>query len=339
MRLKASAFGVVFCWAVVVGAPIEAQQTPSNLCDQKPPEASYFPEMRQAAIAVRTRLCLENGSQSQVFDALLGFVAEQESANAFEPYGGFQPKAGPLEAVQRFVREKPEDLDNAQVPTIAAGATPTELMVGGTERFAPSDLQTCDKRAAEKKAGSTCAAVLAEYSEFFRYAKATFTTARVMSFASATAALSEEWNRYLFESRSQTPLELFINSALYRKGESLNFAAAPKRQWIILHPSLVVENVDDAIDGEKAKEAVILELVGVDYWRQDRWYAPTGGSVVRVYSDRPGVPSTGYGVALHFRHTYSIGFTDHDGDSGVFVSFDFLKLLQDKKKALEEFQK
>jgi hypothetical protein len=44
------------------------------------------------------------------------------------------------------------------------------------------------------------------------------------------------------------------------------------------------------------------------------------------------------GVALHFRSVCSLGYTKHSGSDGFFVSFDLLKLLQNKQRVIEQFQ-
>jgi hypothetical protein len=84
------------------------------------------------------------------------------------------------------------------------------------------------------------------------------------------------------------------------------FSTPPTVQWIVLHPNIVAENVAASAGGEKVKEALMIELAGANWWKQEQWYLPTGGSITGVYADRADVSESGYGVALHFRSVYSI---------------------------------
>jgi hypothetical protein len=212
--------------------------------------------------------------------------------------------------------------------------------------FRVDDEMRCDAEAQARAArasppltGASCDDALTEFRELFNFAQATYAAIGARNFARASRGLIVEWDRYVDEARAQTPLELFINTRAFRRTETANagFRPPPNRQWIALHPGLVIENVSEAVDGEDTIQALMIELVGMNWWRQQRAYVPSGFSIVSVYSDRPGVSDVGYGIALHFRSVYTLGFTNHNGDDGVFVSFDLLKLLQDKQKVLEAY--
>ena len=308
--------------------PSSKSKATETLCKQaKLTEAKYFPSAREAAIQVRRVLCVQGGSQDAILSALVDFLQTQRDAKWFARFGGFEngdPLAKALEVVAA---------DSTKLPTIAL-TLDDNLDVAG-QVFRVASRSQCDAAA---KSGEQCGNVLDEFSEYYAYAHATFAAKGALEFAAAARGLSKEWDRYLNDTRAQTPLELLINSAVFKRSETLQFSSPPDIQWIVLHPTVIVENVQAAVDGENTKAAFMVELAGANWWRQDKWYLPTGGSIVAVYTDRPGVQDMGYGVAIHFRSVYSIGYASHDGDGGVFVTFDLLKLLQSEKKTLDAFR-
>jgi hypothetical protein len=336
MRILYTLFAVLTLAAIPAVCTAQRPPPPSSLaastlCQQSEVDpASYFPQMRESAIGVRRQLCVNGATRNGVFEALVAFIREQHRSKWFESFGGFENGTDPLmEALDSM------NVEAQRVDTIAfsVSADP-ELLVGGGEPIRPASLAVCDRRAGD----GDCAAVLQEFLTFYTYAHTTLASEGALIFASEVRGLSGEWNEYLSNSRSQTPLELLINSALFRHDETLQFSGPPGVQWIILHPSLVVENVEDALDGDNTQEALMIEVAGANWWRQDKWYVPSGSSLVAVYADRPEIEDFGYGVALHFRSVYSVGYTKHSGSDAIFVSFDLLKLLENKQRVIEQFK-
>jgi hypothetical protein len=293
-------------------------------------KTNFFPDMRERAIEVRKTLCVDGATREKVLAAFSSFVDRVVRARLFDPYGGFT-EGQPLDSVEQALKTP-----GAPIPTVAVGVPaaggPEFLEVAG-KIFHPVNVGRCNADTQDQG----CGPILDEFSAYYTYAHNSFSSQGAQAFARSVAGLSKQWSAYLDSSRSMTPLELLINSAVYKRSETLQFSPPPKIQYIVLHPSLVIENVNDAIGGEKMKEALMIELGGANWWQQNTWYLPTGGSAIMVYSDRPGISEWGYGVALHFRSVYTVGYTRHDSNDGVFISFDLLKLVQDKKKVLESF--
>lgn len=290
-----------------------------------------FPEIRASALEVRRVLCVKSGTREEILAEFSNFVGQVIEKNWFASFGGFQDSSQIDSEPMLRVRKALED--SASIPTAGTPLGPPGIEISG-EVYTPKAPDLCESQAGKKG----CAGALDEFKEYYNYAHTTFASEGARAVARTYSGLSKEWAAYLDSSRSFTPLELAINSALYKRHESRQFSAPPSVQWIVLHPSLVVENVEDAVGGEKTKEALMVELAGVNWWKQDKWYIPTGGSIIGIYADRPDVDEFGYGIALHFRSVYSIGYAKHDDDDGIFISFDLLKLLQDKRKVLEEFK-
>jgi len=82
----------------------------------------------------------------------------------------------------------------------------------------------------------------------------------------------------------------------------------------------------------------MLEIIGVNWWRNTKWYKPSGVSAIALYTDRAGIDDVGYGVAIHFASKFTLGYADHGGSDGYFISVDLLELLKDKKTLLNEYR-
>lgn len=39
--------------------------------------------------------------------------------------------------------------------------------------------------------------------------------------------------------------------------------------WFLVHPSIVIENVGDAIDGEQEQIGLVVEWIGVNWWNEE----------------------------------------------------------------------
>jgi len=295
------------------------------LCSGKAPEdATFLSELRDQAIAVRRALCIDAAPEEETYQALFDF-ALVNNGRWFAPFGGFKGGSDPLQEVVDAMASSSADAPFT-VPNASLSLDDT-ILVGDTP-FEAASPELCPDPG--------CGAVFDEFLDYYNYAHTTLAAKGALAFASSVVGLSAQWTRFLERSRSQTPLELLVNGAVHDRENQRLFAAPPEKQWIVMHPSLVIENVSDAIDGEETVPALMIELVGANWWRQSAWYRPSGASIIAAYSDRPGIDDVGYGVALHFRSLYSIAYTDRDGAGGVLISFDLLKLLQNERAVLEQ---
>lgn len=147
---------------------------------------------------------------------------------------------------------------------------------------------------------------------------------------------TQQWENYFTKARSQTILELWLNTQLY-KDEILKpgFAPPPEYQVIALHPNILMENVSAANQGSRFKTALGIEWLGINYWDKQ---IPLGISLMSSYSDRAGVKSVGNGVQINLYNIYSIGVTKHQSKTGFFVSLDLLKFAEDKESQLKQYQ-
>lgn len=151
--------------------------------------------------------------------------------------------------------------------------------------------------------------------------------------------LSKEWDAYFDSARAQSFADVAATTLLERRHfEKRYLVGPPARQWFVLHPNVVMEYAEGAPAGDKLKPALIVEWIGVNWWRDSLLRIPVGISLATLYADRPGVKGVGHGVTLYLDNKYAIGYAYHDGESGVYFSYDLLKLFEDKQKQAERYR-
>lgn len=151
--------------------------------------------------------------------------------------------------------------------------------------------------------------------------------------------LSNEWDTYFGGARAQTFADIAVTTFLERHHFKKDFLVGPSpRQWFVLHPNVVLEQVDAAPEGEQFKPALSVEWIGLNWWKKSFIGIPFGLSLTSVYSDRPEVDDIGHGVTLHFDNKYTIGYSYRDGDSGFYLSLDLVKLFEDQQQQMERYR-
>ena len=137
------------------------------------------------------------------------------------------------------------------------------------------------------------------------------------------------------ESRYQWPWEVWATTQYYSNefnGPSL--VAPPKLQIILLHPTLVVERIDNLERGSRDSVAIALEWAGLNWWEKG-----FGFSLTSLYWDRDEADSIGHGFTLHIKSKYSIGFVHRgNGNNGVFFNVDLTEWFTDKKEKYKKYQ-
>lgn len=188
----------------------------------------------------------------------------------------------------------------------------------------------------------TCTQLLKDLKVAIAPYKRTFAAAVASLVKSDLIQLSKHWDRMLDEGRSQTWLDLLVTSSLEHDAIKKNyFVKPPEIQWFLMHPSVVLENLKGASDGENDKIAVAIEWFGMNFWDKHRSPIgyPIGASLASVYTDRPEVNDVGHGLMFHIGNSYSIGWAYHGGnDNSVYVSMDLMKLFEDKKAQYSKWE-
>lgn len=147
--------------------------------------------------------------------------------------------------------------------------------------------------------------------------------------------LVKSWSSFMDESRYQWPWEVWATTQYYSNefnGPSL--VAPPKLQIILLHPTLVVERIDNLERGSRDSVAIALEWAGLNWWEKG-----FGFSLTSLYWDRDEADSIGHGFTLHIKSKYSIGFVHRgNGNNGVFFNVDLTEWFTDKKEKYKKYQ-
>lgn len=160
--------------------------------------------------------------------------------------------------------------------------------------------------------------------------------------AQGAARINASWERYFDVARSQTLLDIFATSGIEGKHLKNDHLVGPmKRQWFVLHPGLVYEYLSSAPDGSQGRPGLSLELFGVNWWdaASSPIGYPFGVSIAAVYVDRPSVEDGSIGLMFHFDNRYSIGWSNHQGEHGVYLSIDLLHLADEKKTQWQRYER
>jgi hypothetical protein len=318
MSLKYFAlFAVVsICWSV------PAQSKESLLCEQALAKPSYLQGVGIEAEKAKKAICFTKSQIEKNF-AYVDFV--NNIKGWFDPYGGFEGGGYVVDAIKSHI--------TIANPSVAVDLNLKDNIQVVSESFKPSDESKC----VLVSSALNCAEVLEDFIQLYGGIQNLEAERRRRETLEYLKKLRVEWTPFLEHMKGQTWLELAINRRAY-KNDSSHFKAPPSSQWIFLHPTLLVEYAAGAADGENAQEALGLEIIGMNWWKQDKWYVPSGASVLAVYSDRSDIKDLGYGVALHFLSDYTVGYTNHDGEDAYFLSVDLIKLFQDKNKAFDSYR-
>jgi len=147
---------------------------------------------------------------------------------------------------------------------------------------------------------------------------------------------NKAWDDYFTKARSQTFIELGVNTWRYKDQlEKRENVLPPSSQLIFLHPTAAIEYVDNAVDGQQQKEALVMEWVGMNWWNMS---VPLGFSIISSYADRTGLNDHAFGLMVHFYNNYSIAYTHRSGGDGVMITVDLLKIFENKESNLDKYK-
>ncbi|MCP4451351.1 MAG: hypothetical protein GY809_07815 [Planctomycetes bacterium] len=157
------------------------------------------------------------------------------------------------------------------------------------------------------------------------------------------------WEVYLDQSIPQWPWELaFVNGPIYEytlKHEK-GLGRVPEWQLIVAHPDVALEYVGGATDGDQFKPALMIEIIGADFWSWETGAKqkgplglpfPLGAGLVATFTDRANSDDWGLGGVIHINHIYNLGATVRGSDTGIFFSVNLAKLFEDKRKKADKY--
>lgn len=313
----------IFVIGAAFSTGLYAQQNEENKCEIKLQDAKYLPSVRKTAHDfIYLKKCKEE-TPEKVESAYVVFL--NTTQGWFDRFGGFGPGIKPMEHL------KPLRLGTGNKSATVGVSIKDTLMIHGKE-FVPANVQEC-----ERVAGTSCGHVLDEFQMFYTHAHQEYTRDEALNTKSHIANLRKEWEPFLNKMRSQTLIEQGINGWWFRRNETVDFSKPPSMQLIVLHPIALLEYMDEAKDGDQLNEAYGLEILGLNWWKKRKWYIPTGGSILALYSDREDVDGWGAGFAMHFDSEYTLGIATHNGENSVFLSIDLWKIFHDKQKVFNSY--
>lgn len=200
--------------------------------------------------------------------------------------------------------------------------------------------------------GDGCRNALKDAMEFFRLTHAAervienvTTRGNELKLATRLARDDERWDAYFTEARTQFPQELWLNSLLYSREKDEKycdglggFCTPPDSQWILMHPNVALEYIDDSPAGNRAEPAIVLELIGYNRWTWDgsKMDNAIGGSIIAVASDRAGEDDFGYGLMFHYDNKWSLGVTRHGDVNGIFLSYSLWDTAKSEVDGLKD---
>lgn len=137
-----------------------------------------------------------------------------------------------------------------------------------------------------------------------------------------------QWDAYNANGYLQYPWELYLNGKWIFDAKSL---APPKRQLVIAHPGIAVEQSGSSFESSRLDEVVSVEPIGF-LWYEDNRKTYYGASTLLTFSSSRDV---GRGLLLHFGKLAKLGYVWRDKDAqnrqqnGVVFTMDLYQMLAD----------
>ncbi len=335
----------------VKASPVDEIVADLQEMEARPPVTDAVTGWQEAWTEAPTVLLFRDGM------SLLDALAEEA-----EQLAKTCPSASLRAGASRFAAEVARTIeaihrDGSPVRAGVAGFRSSRLEIGNEDSALYIDLEAIVRDHCRDP--ETCEAIRRDAARMLEISHSTFHVAHELldperrSFVHRAQLVNKRWEAYFTEARSQTPWELWTNSALFhrRNPEGRGFVDPPGSQWIWLHPTPAYELVLDR--GERNVEmfgtAMLLEVIGFYDWtwvdgsadRKNRW----GASFALSYAQSPNDDKVGIGFLLHaLNSSFSLGgmwrdTEDPDRSVSVVLSADLWKAFSDPEKiraALEQ---
>lgn len=299
---------------------------------------TYFTSFGDSANELRKNYCATldvDAFREALVSAMLTDSTPLTAANGIPVNGSGQPFT--FNSMINSLASMPLTLG---VPNFQSRRTASTMELGlGSLQTYSLPLDACTSNIQQTYTDATCVSYFKEFKNVYTFAQQTVAAPVAEQVWQVWDAAEKEWNRYFDEGRSQYPWEYAANYALWARTKRAGEVGTPlDYQIILLHPSPVIENVKDARDGENTEPALMIEVVGINYWQSDKWYQPTGASLVTIHADRDEVRDWAYGVAVHFNNNLTIGMARHENENGIFISVDLLNALFGTESRIKEIR-
>lgn len=313
------------------------------------PEPKYFKDIYREAVSVGSYIANYSPTTTWVDESNARYrhfaAVAQESATRH--FAGTPVAAMLSQQLDAFAGDARTGVHLNDLPTFTVVANP---MTPGLYDFSfsnranelPGSFVNTDQQCAPRDGWPGCLESMKALAAAIYPYKAAYERCSAGLAAQGAARINASWERYFDVARSQTLLDIFATSGIEGQHLKSDHLVGPmKRQWFVLHPGLVYEYLSSAPDGSQGRPGLSLELFGVNWW--DKASSPIGYpfgvSITAVYVDRASVDDGSIGLMFHFDNRYSIGWSNHQGEHGVYLSIDLLHLAEEKKTQWQRYER
>ncbi len=345
---------LIFPAYVAAEKPSQESAKKGILCkDPSTVSSQHFKILQDQSNAVSLALCKtllspKDAESSEIQNELLfqySLEVKAAAEKSFQKYD-FKNLTRPFDAFSSVVVEGP--FESKKLPDFNADAISQGGLLNDTVIFYFHDKKTKGSFPLTKNddckldyEGDTCDAVLKDFALAINRYKYLYKSITAAETQIKLKTLSKRWDNYLDAARPQTSLDIIFTTLLEGRHFKQDYLVGPpERQWIFLHPSFVYEHIKSAPDGENNQISLAIEWFGVNWWDKKNSLLPFafGASIASTYSDRLGAEDLGHGVMLHFDNQYSLGWANHDGEDGFYISLDIFKLIKNKKERFDRYK-
>lgn len=319
-----------------------------EICNQFEPEPNHFKSLYLQSKKLGTEICLSFGEQITSAELLMQYetLARNTIEEVSTRFDKLDFKKELLIQMEHFFELAQKGVKKSSLPSFKVSTDLSDLDSTGL-KFQFTDWDTfgvaeVESEQCKKPEFPTCRALLESLAVAINQYKEPYVKYSGKDLTKKTTLLKGYWEGYFEEARSQTLLDSIFTTYMEQDYLSQDRLVSPmEKQWFLVHPSIVIENVGDAIDGEQDQVALAVEWIGVNWWDKETSPIgyPVGISIASIYSDRPGVDDVGHGLMFTFDNSISVGWADHGGDNGFYVTVDFLSLVSEKQGRWEDYKK
>ncbi|MFC1589141.1 hypothetical protein ACFL3P_02605 [Pseudomonadota bacterium] len=324
---------ILFFLAITLAANTAIAEQVADRCDNriKSEDAAAFPKSYQAAVELSKALCEHHIRSETEISEYTKQKAIDWKLTAYEETAPLKTVGIDPSTIIDHIYD--EILDGAPYIYLKAERSPT-LFYRATDG-APIPIVD-DNACKTLTTGLSCYRTLAQFGKTTEAINDPSNIETLEETYEKLGLYNTAWDDYFTKARSQTFIELGLNTWRYKdqldKGENV---LPPSSQLIFLHPTAAIEYVDKAVDGQQQKDALIIEWVGMNWWNMS---VPLGFSVFSSYTDRTDQDDHALGLMVHINNNYSIGYTHRNGGNGVIITLDLLKIFEDKKTNLDKYK-
>lgn len=248
---------------------------------------------------------------------------------------------------QELLKYDLADFNNLDLDTLSVGGIPRKLYFSNIGATKGSDLPTnktteCSAINPIDNKGNnvpyvSCKEAFEDAALAFNAYKFAYNQFRYSENESKINYLSQQWDSYLTNSRSQTFLDIWLTTVIHSDHYQQNKLVAPaSTQYFLFRPQVVYEFSSDTRKGDRNQIGLAAEWIGINWWN---WKVPFGVSAISVYADYEEENSVGHGLQFTINNNISLGWVKRGSSDAIFVSIDLLKLWDNKKEQIKQYQK